>query len=398
MYNTLKRLVYQVLDLSAARQWYDGILKTEPVYDSPLGVIYRIGDCTLSLTPGGPDMTADNGRISAYWEVDDVDAAVQKLIDSGASLHTEAKNIFSIRTARVTDPFGNTIGLSGKATDAVKRTVDKQASETAMGVALCRALTAAEDREEIRGPDHLAHLFLTEEMRKSLEDGVARGSTIERLVTRALYGYFIARTAFFDRANGNALGEGIPQIVFLGAGYDTRPYRLRHTGAEPRIFEIDALPTQQRKREILTRANVAIPPGLSYVTVDFSVDSIEEKLRQAGYDQDLRTLFIWEGVMYYLTPEAVDKTLDFVKRHSPEGSTLCFDYLTESLESVSAGEPFRFWIESARIGPFLAERGITVTEHYDSKRAEASFLTLRDGTLAEKSLTRFGFILARTTG
>lgn len=65
------------------------------------------------------------------------------------------------------------------------------------------------------------------------------------------------------------------------------------------------------------------------------------------------------------------------------GSTLCFDYMTESLKSVSAGKPFCFWVEPARISPFLTERGFTIIEHYDSKHMEASFLTLRDGTLAE---------------
>ena len=394
MFKTLRRLVYQVSDISKARQWYNGILNMEPGRDTPFGVIYRIGDCSLSLVPGGQALPVDNGRISAYWEVDDVDAAVKRLIDAGAAPHTEAKNVLNIRIAKITDPFGNTIGLSGKALDAVKHTVDKQASETAMNVALCRALATTDDREEIRGRDYLAHLFLTEELRKPLQDRTARAWMINRLITQPLYGYFIARTAYFDHVYEKALSDGIPQCVLLGAGYDTRPYRLRHGGTGMRIFELDAGPTQQRKREILAKANVAIPPGLSFVTIDFALNNIEEKLGNAGYDETQKTLFIWEGVMYYLTAEAVDNTLSFVKRHSPSGSTLCFDYMTESRESMSAGEPFRFWIEPARIGPFLTERGFTIIEHHDPKHMEASFLTLRDGTLAEKSLTRFCFIQA----
>lgn len=396
MFKSLKRLVYQVPNLNQARQWYNAVLDTEPIYDSPFGAIYKIGDCSLSLVPTEQPLSPDTGRISAFWEVDDVDAEYRKLIDAGAAPHTEAKNIISIRTARVIDPFGNIIGLSGKATGEAKRSIDEQPSETALNVALCRALAAGDEGRLVRGPDHLAHLFIPEEKRKSLQDADARTWVINRLITPALYGYLIARTAYFDRIYESALRGGVPQLVLLGAGYDTRPYRFGNTAQNTRIFEVDSEPTQQRKREILARACVPVPTCLSFVSVNFAKGNLEEALARAGYDDSLKTLFLWEGVTYYLTALAVENTLRFVTSHSPSGSTLCFDYMTENLESAHAAEPFQFWIEPDRLFSFLSERGFALLEHLGAKEMESQFLMLPDGSLSEKTLTRFRLVQAIT--
>src|SRR5262245_16919769 len=63
-----------------------------------------------------------------------------------------------------------------------------------------------------------------------------------------------ARIAFFDAAVERHLGE-IGQLVLLGAGFDTRAYRLPR-GAPVRSFEVDAPPTQAVKRTMLARAGV----------------------------------------------------------------------------------------------------------------------------------------------
>jgi len=59
-----------------------------------------------------------------------------------------------------------------------------------------------------------------------------------------MYEYLIARTAFFDDIVEQALRENIPQIVFLGAGYDSRPYRFKDLIKETSIFELDIHTTQ----------------------------------------------------------------------------------------------------------------------------------------------------------
>ena len=49
MFKSLQRISYQVDDLGQAKQWYSKILGTDPVFDTPFAVIFRVGNCSLSL-------------------------------------------------------------------------------------------------------------------------------------------------------------------------------------------------------------------------------------------------------------------------------------------------------------------------------------------------------------
>ncbi len=394
MLKRLKRIVYQVPDLTAAKNWYATFLGLEPVFDTPLGVIFLVGDNTLSLVPSASSLPVDNGRIMTYWEVDDVDASFRRMIEMGASSYAEAKNVMTIRTAQVRDPFGNIIGLSGPIPGAKDKTVETQPSHTAMAVSFCRAL-AARDERDIRRPDAFAELFLTEEARKALENPAMRDAVINRSVTRPLYGYLIARSAFVDAVFEQAIRDNIPQIAFIGAGYDTRAFRFREKLGNTRVYELDAPATQNRKKDILQKESILIPPQLSFVPVNFKTDDLGEVLERAGLNKNLRTLFIWEGVMYYLPAEAVDKTLKAIKANSIDGSLLCLDYMTEKLDSPNSGEPFLSWIDKRDIKAFLEDRGFRILDHVDSEEMIRRFLTLPDGTIAEQPFSRLCLVLAQ---
>jgi methyltransferase (TIGR00027 family) len=329
-----------------------------------------------------------------YWEVDDIDKTYQRLIDSGAHPHTPIKTALNTRLAKVVDPFGNIIGLTGDVLAEEKSTVEHQPSQTAMLVAFCRALAAKDEREEIKGPDDLAELFLTEEGRQPLINKSSRTWAIQNLVTAPLYGYFMARTAYLDQVFKESLAAEISQIVLLGAGYDTRAYRYRDLIRRTRIFELDIAPTQKQKQETLKKADIEIPSAVVFVSVNFKQDQLTEVLRKNGFDPTAKTLFIWEGVSYYLTEDAVVKTLLFIKESSPSGSILCFDYLNKELESVSAAEPFQFWLDPGRLESFMETHGFKVLEHLDAPVLERRYLTLADGTLAEKTLTQFSLVQA----
>src|ERR1035441_8737137 len=97
--------------------------------------------------------------------------------------------------------------------------------EIARGAALVRALAAVDEREEIRGSDCLAELFLAEDRKSSFNDPVIKEWLIKNYFPYGVYAYSIARTAYFDHIVQQALRDNIPQIVFLGAEYDSRPYR-----------------------------------------------------------------------------------------------------------------------------------------------------------------------------
>ena len=228
-----------------------------------------------------------------------------------------------------------------------------------------------------------------------------------------MYEYLIARTAFFDDIVEQALRENIPQIVFLGAGYDSRPYRFKDLIKETSIFELDIHTTQQRKKELLHQANISLPEQLIFVSINFNKDTLSDVLFQAGYDKNQKSLFIWEGVTYYLPARVVDDTLNFIKSNSPSGSTICFDYssrwpemldsfgvreLMEFMKRNHPGEPTQFGIEKGKIGSFLSDRGYKIIDHLEALDMERLYLTLRGGSSIGKVPALLCFVSAAVLG
>jgi len=387
MFKSLKGVTYRVTSLEKAKQWYRQLLAQEPALDTQLAVTFMVGDSALTLLPAEGGSGETNERVVAYWAVEDINAAFRRMLDAGAKPQCEIMtSMLRTKTARVVDPFGNVLGITSKISDAAKMSLEDQPSDSAMGVALCRALATFDEREEIKGPDYLAQVFLPEDYRKLLKNPSGREFVMKRLRTQTpgSYEYFVVRTAYIDRVVRQALEEDTPQLVFLGAGYDTRSFRLRDLIRNTRIFELDIAPTQQLKRRLMQQADIPIPEQLTFVSINFAKESIEDALARAGFDKLRETLFVWEGVMYYLPAEAVDRTLSFITGNSPPGSTLCFDYLAEAAdmlerygvkESRSAmqttyrAEPVQFRIEEGTITAFLSERGYLIIEHLKIGRA-----------------------------
>jgi methyltransferase (TIGR00027 family) len=290
-----------------------------------------------------------------------------------------------------------------------KMSVEYRPSETAMGAATLRALAAMDERKEIKGPDYLAELFLTEEHKGPLKDQAIREWVIKSRIAPGMYEFMIARTTFFDDVVEQALRENIPQIVFLGAGYDSRSYRFKDIIKDTRIFELDIKPTQQRKKELLHQAGISISDQVVFVSINFNTDNIGEVLNLAGFDSNKKTLFVWEGVTYYLSAPVVDDTLSIIRSNSPVGSLICFDFaspspeilnnedvkkLREMMRSNYPGEPTQFGIKYGEIESFLSSRGYNIIEHLNSKDMERKYLNLHDGSSAGKVPALFCLIIA----
>jgi methyltransferase (TIGR00027 family) len=294
-----------------------------------------------------------------------------------------------------------------------KGSVQEQSSGTAMWCALLRALATAETREEIRGRDYLAEIFLPDNQKKLIRDPALRKWAIKKQPP-GMYAYLIARTFYFDHIVEQALRENIPQLVILGTGYDSRAYRFKNLIKETRIFELDTQPTLQHKKELLLQANIPIPKNVIFVPINFNKDTFEEVFFRAGFDKNKRTLFIWEGVVYYLEPEAIDTTLRFIKSNSPAGSTVCFDYTspwfglegTQLTDLIELGdfmranfpnEPSSRWtIEAWEINSFLSNRGYKVIDHLQAKKDEIQrkYFTLRDSMSVGSVPAVFGLVHA----
>jgi methyltransferase (TIGR00027 family) len=267
--------------------------------------------------------------------------------------------------------------------------VEKQASGTAMATAFMRALAARDPRKEIRGHDSLAEIFLEAEQKKPLKDPAIRAWVMQKKIAAGAYEFMIARTAFFDRIVEQALKENMDQVVLLGAGYDSRPYRFREFIQDTKIFECDAKPTQQRKKEYLQEAGISISDQITFVPINFETDNLRDALTDAGFSQEKKALFVWEGVTYYLRAEVVDKMLAFVRSNSPIGSSIVFDYaslsdealnedgakeLRKHMQSRYSNEPTKFGIRTGKIEAFLTERGFEVIEHLTAADMNEKYL------------------------
>src|SRR5262249_2206310 len=105
-----------------------------------------------------------------------------------------------------------------------------------------------------------------------------------------------ARTTFYDAALERHL-PGVDQLVILGAGLDTRSYRLLPQ-AHVRCFEVDTPKTQAFKREMLRRALVDAS-RVTYVPANFQVKDWFDQLVEAGFKPDRPTFFLWEPPSRY---------------------------------------------------------------------------------------------------
>lgn len=121
-----------------------------------------------------------------------------------------------------------------------------------------------------------------------------------------------ARSRIAEDALSEAVERGVRQIVILGAGLDTYALRNPHSAREIRIHEVDHPATQAWKLERLAEAQIALPPWLLFVPVDFERDDLGEKLAAAGFEQNSPAFFTWLGVVPYLTQDAIGRTLDYI--------------------------------------------------------------------------------------
>ena len=261
-----------------------------------------------------------------------------------------------------------------------------------------RAIGAREQDSRVRNPDFMAAGFLNPMSRALLQVSPLR-SWMTDYYSRKLpgaYGYATARTLHLDSIFARALSEGAEQVVFLGAGYDSRAYRFREQLSQVRVFELDLQATQERKKKRIKTLMGQLPEWVTYVPINFDAQKLEDVLPAAGFDRTKKTFFLWEGVSMYLTEEGIDQTLGFVARNAPPGSSIAFDYValgalkgetrypgTQQWINVLAeiGHPMTFGIDEDATDAFLRKRGLEVVSQIGSAEMERKYLTKSDGAL-----------------
>ena len=259
-------------------------------------------------------------------------------------------------------------------------------------MAVFRAVETAEPASRRLFEDHYAEALLTGKL-KALA-AFARLPAIGRAATWFLdIGWprtrssAVVRTRAIDDLVRQAIRDGARQFLMLGAGFDSRPYRLPEARGTV-VFEVDHPSTQTAKRARLARRLGSALDHVRFVPVDFEKDSLADALHRAGFQIGECTVAVWEGVVSYLTAEAVDQNFHTLARLLAPASSLIFTYVHRGAldgsvafpeasrwkSSVgSAGEPFIFGFDPGELADYLAARGFTLTSDESTAAAAARY-------------------------
>ena len=194
--------------------------------------------------------------------------------------------------------------------------------KTADGVAMMRALEQRASRPLFDDP-------LSARMLSGWRPAVVARRPLRWLFLHALeragpgfYGAVVCRTRAIDDASRTALATGIGRVVIVGAGMDTRPYRMPEMAAA-RVWEFDLPSVQAAKKATLARVLGALPTHVSYLPLDLTKPDAADVLAGAGTG---RTLLICEAVTMYVGDEAVERVLAYAGGLAP-GSFVIITYL-----------------------------------------------------------------------
>lgn len=184
-----------------------------------------------------------------------------------------------------------------------------------------------------------------------------------------LWGGLLCRKRYGDDQFALALNGGIRQIVSLGAGLDTRPYR-NLAKARGRTFELDLPANSAYKNRRLRAIFGGVPDDVVLLPVDFESADLMPSLEAQGFMAHAPTLFVWEAVTQYLTETAVRRTLRFLA-NAAHGSRLIFTYVQRDFLSganvfgcqalyaqfVGKNRMWHFGLRPAEVAALLAEFG-----------------------------------------
>ena len=205
-------------------------------------------------------------------------------------------------------------------------------------------------------------------------------------IVPGMHEHLICRTRFIDDLIEESTSAGIEQYVILGAGYDSRAYRLK-LPPKLKIFEVDQPEVQGIKRLKLPKS-ISNRKNIIYVSIDFNNQSLKEQLLDAGFDKSKSTIYTLEGVSQYIPKEALSSTLkelatlnansnskifiSYVNKLLLEDSKACFGMGYSRPEKAikfiingakKVGEPWISFYSAEEIQNLLSENGFIVIEN-----------------------------------
>ncbi len=215
-------------------------------------------------------------------------------------------------------------------------------------------------------------------------------------------GALLCRTCYMDEVLRRAVSQGIQQVVILGAGMDSRPYR-KLVSEKIVFFEVDYPEVISFKMKRLKQVFNKIPSAVFFVPIDFNTQSLDEAFAQVDFHHKEKTLFIWEGVTQYISYDAAETALQFISG-SPKGSLLVFTYIIKSfidnIELDTGQEQFnkkfreklkKMWINGynpEELPAYLSTMNLRIVEDIGKKEFKSRYLVPRQRLMSLLNVER----------
>lgn len=227
--------------------------------------------------------------------------------------------------------------------------------------------------------DNLAYSILSSSMRAVVQ--LTRPAFIRDWLVRTseksapgIWGGTICRKRYIDEKLIESVAQ-IDAVVNLGAGSDTRAYRLPALADMP-VWEVDQPENIGPKQARLQKLFGEVPNHVKLLPIDFDREELGTVLAAHGYPADRRMFFIWEAVTQYLTETGIRTTFDFLAK-TARGSRLAFTYVRRDFldGQVMYGQEYlykqyvvrdKIWLfgmDPEGVVNFLAPYGWRVVEH-----------------------------------
>jgi methyltransferase (TIGR00027 family) len=171
---------------------------------------------------------------------------------------------------------------------------------------------------------------LARRMRRLMGADAAPGdSRVLRPLLGGLTAHATLRMVAIDECVRQSIEDGIEQVVIVGAGLDTRAWRLDELAAA-RVLELD-LPGTQEAKQLRLAGTPARAAQVDFVPVDLHRADLDWVLGDAGHDRDAPTLWLWEAVAMYIPPASVHATAEVLGARSAAGSRLAMTFVVPDL-------------------------------------------------------------------
>lgn len=132
---------------------------------------------------------------------------------------------------------------------------------------------------------------------------------------------------------------------------------------------------------------------MKFIAIDFEKEKLDQKLREAGFQTNQRSLFLLEALTMYLDEPSIHSTFSIISEYAGIGSLIVFDYVQASAiwresdyqekdylkQTAKVGEPWKFSIEEGQLESFLAKYRFELVDQSNAQVLEKRFLTDQNG-------------------